>query len=65
MNAFREVGVILTSIVGLAIIATLVSQNARTPEVISASFGGFGDAIRAATAPVTGASGFGMGFSAF
>jgi hypothetical protein len=65
MNAFREVGVILTAIIGLAIVATLVSRNARTPEVTRAVFGGFGDAIRAATAPVTGSAGFGLGSSAF
>jgi len=65
MNAFRELSVIFVSLISLAIIATLVSNNAQTSNVVRATFGGFGDALRAATAPVTSASGFGMGNSAF
>ena len=53
-----EIAVVLAGIIGLAIIATLVSRNAQTPQVIKAAAGGFSDMIRAATGPVSG-SGFG------
>lgn len=48
---------VLTAIVGLAIIAVLVSKNAQTSSVLNAGFGGFANALRAATSPVTGTSG--------
>ena len=46
--------VILTSLVGLAIVATLVSKNANTSGVVKSIFGGFSQAVGAATSPVTG-----------
>lgn len=46
-------------IVGLALVATLVSRNANTSGVLNAAAGGLATDIRAATAPVTGASDFG------
>jgi len=48
---------IAIAIVGLAIIATLVSQRANTANVIGAASQGFGYAIRSATGPVTGDAG--------
>jgi hypothetical protein len=48
------------AIVGIAIIATLVSRQAQTPAVIKALSGGFADDIRAAVSPVTG-GGVGIG----
>lgn len=45
---------IATAIVGLAIIATLVSRRAQTPQVIQAAGTAFGSSILAAQAPVTG-----------
>lgn len=45
---------ILTAIVGVAIIAVLVSQRANTAGVFSAAGGAFANALSAATAPVTG-----------
>ena len=51
---------ILTAIVGLAIIATLVSRNANTSGVISAGGSAFAQDLAAAVSPVTGGS---MGFT--
>ncbi len=48
---------IAVAIVGIAIIAVLVSRNAQTPAVIGAATGGFAQDIGAAVSPVTG--GFG------
>lgn len=47
---------VMTAIIGLAIIATLVSKNANTTGVISAGGSAFSNALSAAEAPVTGAS---------
>lgn len=47
---------VLTLIVGLAVVATLVSKNANTTGVISAGGSAFSGALSAAEAPVTGAS---------
>jgi PRD1 phage membrane DNA delivery len=51
---------VATAIVGVAIIAVLVSKNAQTPQVLQAAGGAFSQALSAATGPVTG-SGFGTG----
>lgn len=54
---------VATAIVGLAIIAVLVSKNANTSGVISAGGSAFTSAIGAAVSPVTGGSGLGsIGF---
>lgn len=56
MNQLVESGVtILMAIVGVAIIAVLVSPKARTSEVIQASASGFGNSLGVAMSPVTGA----------
>jgi PRD1 phage membrane DNA delivery len=55
-NALVAVG---TAIVGLAIIAVLVSRNANTSGVIQASTSGFATDLAAAEAPVTGGGGYG------
>lgn len=53
---------VITAIVGLAVVATLVSNNANTANVIGASGSALGGALSAAEAPVTGGSmGMGMG----
>lgn len=44
-------------IVFVAILAVIVSKNANTAGVISAGASGFGQALSAAEAPVSGASG--------
>jgi len=45
---------ILTAVVGVAIIAVLVSQRANTAGVFSAAGSAFANVLSAATAPVTG-----------
>ena len=51
---------VATAIVGLAVIAVLVSNRANTANVISAGGSAFSNAIGAAVSPVTGGS-FGGG----
>lgn len=55
---------IAVAIVGIAIIAVLVSRNAQTPAVIGAASGGFAQDIAAAVSPVTGGLG-GIGVGGF
>lgn len=56
---------VATALVGVAIIAVLVSRNAQTPQVIGAAAGGFAQDIAAAVSPVTGGGGGGFGFGGF
>lgn len=49
---------ILTAIIGVAIIAVLVSQKANTVAVIGASGNAFTGALGTALSPITGATGF-------
>jgi len=57
MNTFTEALVtIATAIVGLAIVATLVSKNAQTPQVIQSAGSAFSNALGVAESPVTGTS---------
>lgn len=56
-SAVSAVVTVATAVVGVAILATLVSRNAQTPAVISSAGDAFSDILRAATGPVTG--GFG------
>jgi hypothetical protein len=49
---------ILTAIIGVAIIAVLVSKNANTTAVISAGGNAFTGALGTALSPVTGQSSF-------
>ena len=53
---WTSVVTIATAIVGIAIIAVLVSNRASTASVISAATSGFANDLTAAVAPVTGAS---------
>lgn len=53
----EQIVVVLMAIVGLAVIATLVSKNAQTSHVIQSGFSGFATALTAAIAPVTGGIG--------
>lgn len=52
---------IAVAIVGVALLAVLVSRNAQTPAVISSAGNAFASALNAATGPVTG-GGFGGSF---
>jgi len=57
MNAFMEgVVTIALAIVGVAIVALLVSNKSQTAGVIQAAAAGFGNSLGVAEAPVTGAS---------
>lgn len=47
---------VLTAIIGVAIIAVLVSQKAQTSSVIQSAGSAFANDLSAAVAPVTGAS---------
>lgn len=51
---------VLTAIIGVAILATLVSNRANTANVIKAGTGGFSNMLGTALSPVTGGSGFSM-----
>lgn len=53
-KAFSEIMTIASAIVGLAIIATLVSNKANTSNVLRSAGGAFSGAIGAAVSPVTG-----------
>lgn len=53
---------IATAIVGVALLAVLVSKNANTSGVITSSGNAFSQALNAATGPVSGNS-FGGGVS--
>lgn len=53
-NLLNGVVSIAVAIVGVALLATLVSKNAQTPQVISAAGSAFAGALQAATGPVTG-----------
>lgn len=45
---------VLTAIIGIAILAVLVSKNAQTPQVISSAGKAFTSAIQAAVSPING-----------
>jgi len=51
---------VLTAIIGVAIIAVIVSRNAQTPQVLQAGGSAFAAALGAATSPVTGGN---LGFT--
>lgn len=53
-HLFNSIASILTAIVGVAILAVLVSKNANTAGVIGAGGSAFAQALSAAEAPVTG-----------
>lgn len=53
---FEPIVTILAGIIGVAIIAVLVSQKSNTAGVFSAAGGAFANAVSAAVSPVTGAS---------
>lgn len=55
-EAGRAVIAIATSIVGLSLVAVVLSQRANTASVIGAASQGFASILSAATAPVTGNS---------
>lgn len=55
MNSVTEaILTIVTAIIGVAVLAVLVSPKATTAKVIQASASGIGNMLGVATAPVTG-----------
>lgn len=61
-SADEQVVTIAVAIVGVAILATLVSKNSNTANVIKATAGGFSQALGTALSPVTG-NGIGVGMA--
>ena len=53
-SATGTLAAIATAVIGLAIVAVLVSNKAQTPQVISSAGSAFSTIIGAAIAPVTG-----------
>lgn len=53
-NLLNGVVSVAIAIVGVALLAVLVSKNAQTPQVISAAGTAFSGGLAAATGPVTG-----------
>lgn len=60
-NTVGQITTVLTAIVGVAILAVLVSKNAQTPAVVKSFGDAFSGSLRAATGPVMG-GGFGSQF---
>jgi PRD1 phage membrane DNA delivery len=56
-HLFSSIVTIATAIVGVAILAVLVSKNANTAGVIQAATSGFASDLSAAVAPVSGGLG--------
>jgi hypothetical protein len=55
-----DIVTIATAIVGLTIIAVLVSKQANTGSVITAATGGFATDLKAAVSPLSGGSGLSL-----
>lgn len=53
---------VATAIIGVAILAVLVSKNAQTTQVINAGAQGFSSVLKTALSPVTGGGILGSGF---
>lgn len=54
-NIGESLAAIGAAVIGLAILAVLVSKNAQTPQVLGALGSSFSNVLSAAEAPVTGA----------
>lgn len=62
MNSFGEqIVTIAVAIVGVAILAVIVSRQSNTANVISAAGNSFANALSVAVSPITGGSGIGRG----
>lgn len=53
-NMMTGIVTILVAVIGVAMLATLVSKNAQTPQVLKAGGGAFAEILKAATGPVSG-----------
>jgi len=54
-RVFESIATIAAGVIGVAILAVLVSKNAQTPQVLGAAGSAFSNVLSAATGPVTGA----------
>lgn len=61
-SAVAAIVTVATAIVGVALLAVLVSRNSQTPQVISAGGNAFANMLKAATGPVMGGSFAGASF---
>lgn len=52
----RSVVAVATAVVGLAVLAVIVSRNSNTTNVIQAAASGFNNSIATAISPVTGSN---------
>jgi PRD1 phage membrane DNA delivery len=50
----KEIASVLLAIVGVAIVAVIVSKNSQSPAVIQAAGSAFGNSLDVAISPVTG-----------
>ncbi len=55
-DLWEPVVTIAAGVIGVAILAVLVSRNAQTPQVLGAAGSAFSNVLSAATGPVTGNS---------
>lgn len=53
-NVTEQIVTIFVAIIGVAILAVIVSRNSNTANVIKAASSGFNDALATALSPVTG-----------
>lgn len=58
-NIGGSVVAVIAAIIGLAIVAVIVSRNAQTPQVLKSAGDALSGVIRAAVAPVSGSNSFG------
>jgi membrane DNA delivery protein len=58
-NAVSGIIAVLTAIVGVAIVAVIVSDSANTAGVLTAGGNAFATSLKAAVSPVTSGSGLG------
>lgn len=59
----RQAGAIFAAIIGVAILAVIVSRQANTSQVLETGFKGFSTILGTALSPVTGGPAFGGGAS--
>lgn len=60
-NIISGIVTVMTAIIGVAILAVIVSKNSNTSGVISSAGSAFAGALSAATAPITGSTSFSGG----
>lgn len=60
-HLIASITTVAVAIIGVAILAVLVSQRAQTSQVITSAGSAFAQDLLAAVSPVTGGSGFNFG----